>query len=338
MEKIWNNTYNILSKMGIATLGAVIYKWLFFKNKNPFEKDLILNTIMILLIWQGNVQIDKMLNKRYAWVGNPKKRLILQIICCTLFTALALFIMMYILHQLRFGDGRIINRKMIETFIPSLGITYIILAVYICIQFFNALRNSMIEVEKYKNESTYAQLQNLKNQLNPHFLFNNLSVLSALVYKNQDKAVDFINELSKVYRYVLDSKNTELVTLKEELDFLAHYIYLLKIRFENSLFISVKILDDTEGGYVLPMCLQTLLENTIQHNEASQTKPLKVSIYTTDDTLVVENTLQPRSDKTNSTQTGLKNIELRYAFFTDQKVAILQTENVYKVAIPLLKK
>jgi LytS/YehU family sensor histidine kinase len=330
--------YTFLSKIGIAIVVALLYKLLFFGGEKVFGPDLFLNTLMVLMVWQGNIQIDKWLNARYAWVENPKKRLTLQIVACTLFTTVTLFVIMYILHQMRFGDGRIINRKMTETFIPILSITYVVLSINISRQFFNAMKDSLLEVEKYKTESANAQLQNLKNQLNPHFLFNNLSVLTSLVYKDQDKAVDFINELSKVYRYVLDNKSSELVSLQEELDFLAHYIYLLKIRFGDNISFSIKIGENTEGGYLPPMCLQMLVENTIQHNEASQANPLKVLIYTENNHLIVENAIQPRSDKTESSQTGLKNIQSRYAFFITEKVEILNDSKVFKVVLPLIFK
>ena len=337
--------YKFLYKIGIAIVAALLYKLLFFRIEHLFEMDWILNTIMVLLIWQGNIQIDKWLNTQYAWIDNPKKRLMLQIVACTVFTTITLFVIMYILHQMKFGDGRIINRKMVETFIPALSITYVILAINISQQFFKALKDSLLEVEKYKTESANAQLENLKNQLNPHFLFNNLSVLTSLVYKNQDKAVDFINELSKVYRYVLDNKNAELVSLQEELAFLEHYIYLLKIRFEESISFDIKIRGNTapkeslwEGGYLPPMCLQMLVENTIQHNEASQANPLKVQIYTENNRLIIENPIQPRSDKTESSQMGLKNIQSRYAYFTNEKVEIVNDSKVFKVVLPLILK
>lgn len=333
-----DKAYHILSKIGIAILAALLYKLLFFRIEEVFDRDIILTTLMVLLIWQGNIQIDKWLNTQYAWIDNPKKRLILQIVACTVFTTVTLFVIMYILHQLKFADGRVINRKMIETFIPTLCITYVLLAINISRQFFKSLKDSLLEVEKYKTESVNAQLENLKNQLNPHFLFNNLSVLTSLVYKNQDKAVEFINELSKVYRYVLDNKNAELVSLQEELAFLEHYIYLLKIRFGDNIEFLINVDKNTEGGYLPPMCLQMLVENTIQHNETSQAKPLKVQIYIENNHLIVENPIQPRSDKTDSSQMGLKNIQSRYAYFTHEKVEILNDGKVFKVVLPLISK
>lgn len=117
-------------------------------------------------------------------------------------------------------------------------------------------------------------------------MFNNLSVLSSLVYKNQDKAVDFINELSKVYRYILENKNVELVSLQEELEFLENYIYLLKIRFGENIIFDIRI-DETQNSFLPPMCLQILVENTIQHNETSQANTLKIAIFTENNRLIV---------------------------------------------------
>jgi len=191
------------------------------------------------------------------------------------------------------------------------------------------------DIEK---EHLKANLTLLRNQISPHFLFNNLSVLTSLVYKNQDKAVDFINELSKVYRYVLDNNNAELVTLQEEMDFLNHYIYLLKIRFENSISFKINIEENKTERYVLPMCLQMLVENTIQHNETSQANPLQVSIYTKDNSLIVENQIQPRSDLKDSSKTGITNLKSRYSFFTDEKIEILNDAQNFKVILPLISR
>jgi LytS/YehU family sensor histidine kinase len=174
--------------------------------------------------------------------------------------------------------------------------------------------------------------------LNPHFLFNNLSVLTSLVYKNQDKAAHFINELAKVYRYVLDSKNTELVPLQEELDFINHYIYLQKIRFEDSVVFEINIEENKKSAYLLPMCLQMLVENTIQHNETSQANPLKVLIYTNNNTLVIENQIKSRSNVVDSSKTGLKNIEQRYSFFTNEKVTVYNNGAIFKVILPLIQR
>jgi two-component system LytT family sensor kinase len=332
-----NSKRNILNKLGIAIAITLFFKIVFFRIEEFFQMDLLFILAIVLIIWEGNQAIDNFLNTRYTWIENAKKRLIIQSILSVVFTSITLFSLMYLLHQLRFGDGRIINRKMIEIFPPAILFTLVLLAVKIGSDFFKALKKSLLEVEKYKTESTNAQLQNLKNQLNPHFLFNNLSVLTSLVYKNQDKATDFINELAKVYRYVLDTKNSELVPLQEELDFINHYIYLQKIRFEDSVLFEIKIEESKKSAYLLPMCLQMLVENTIQHNETSQANPLKILIYTENNTLVIENPIKPRSNVADSTKMGLKNIEQRYSFFTDEKVIVSNNGGIFKVILPLIQ-
>jgi two-component system LytT family sensor kinase len=332
-----NSKFKIIHKIGIAVAITLFFKIVFFRIEEFFDWDLLFITAIVLIILQGNEAIDNFLNSRHPWIENAKKRLITQSLLSVVFTSITLFSLMYLLHQLRFGDGRILNRKMIEIFPPAILFTFALLAVKIGIEFFNSLKNSLLEVEKYKTESANAQLENLKNQLNPHFLFNNLSVLTSLVYKNQDKAADFINELAKVYRYVLDTKNAELVPLQEELDFINHYIYLQKIRFEDSILFEIKIEDSKKSAYLLPMCLQMLVENTIQHNETSQANPLKVLIYTQNNSLIIENPILLRSNVADSTKMGLKNIEQRYSFFTDEKVIVSDNGEVFKVILPLIQ-
>jgi sensor histidine kinase YesM len=328
--------YRLLYMLGIGLMISILFKPLFFREDPFFDAIFIVITMATVVIIEGNLRIDNWLNGKYAWIIMPKKRIIFQFLTSLIYTVLLLYVLMYTIHILKSGKYEWFNPKMKQVFIPAIFSTITVIAIDIGYQFFKSWRQSLIEVEKYKTESANAQLQNLKNQLNPHFLFNNLSVLTSLVYKNQDKAVDFINELSKVYRYVLENKSSELVPLQEELAFLDHYIYLLKIRFEEGISFDINIDKNKFSAYLPPMCLQMLVENTIQHNETSQANPLKVLIYTNDNLVIVENPIQPRSDKTESSQTGLKNIQSRYAFFTAQKIQIINDGKVFKVVLPLI--
>jgi sensor histidine kinase YesM len=331
-----STAYSFFLKLLIALVIALLFKLIFLSIEGLIGPDLILISIVIVFLWEGNKQIDLWLNKKYSWIEFPQKRLIAQAIAFMLFTALTLFLLMYTLHQIRFRDGVLVDRKMREIFFPAIFFALAFISIYVGSDFFKSWKKSLLEVEKYKTQSAEAQLQNLKNQINPHFLFNNLSVLSSLVYQNQDKAVNFINELSKVYRYVLDNKNAELVSLADELAFLKHYTYLLKIRFETAVDFSVNIAVEDENRFLPPMCLQVLVENTIQHNEASLANPLRVKIYTHDQALVIENNIQLRSDKVASTKTGLKNITSRYAYFAVKKPQIVNDGNIFKVILPLM--
>ena len=195
----------------------------------------------------------------------------------------------------------------------------------------------MIETEKYKQESIQAQLENLKNQINPHFLFNNLSVLSSLVYKDQDKAVEFINQFSKVYRYLLDNKSRELVELQEELTFVRSYCFLLKIRFEDSLQFDFAIENEAQLKLIPPLALQILIENAIKHNEVSEENPLFVRIVSNEHQLVIRNNKQLRKKVEISSKMGLNNIISRYKHFTNQSVEIQSSDDYFEVKIPLIQ-
>ena len=328
--------YRVFYMFGIGLAIAFLFKLFVFRSATFFDDEILFVSIITVLLWEGNLQIDSFLDKKISWITYPNERIIAQIVTNLVYTILVLIISISVINYFKFGVFELFNPKLREVFIPTIIITFLVVMIDIANHFFKSWKASLIEVEKHKTESVNAQLQNLKNQLNPHFLFNNLSVLTSLVYKNQDKAAEFINELAKVYRYVLDTKNAELVTLQEELDFLNHYLYLLKIRFEDSVSFEINIEEGNKSNYILPMCLQTVVENTIQHNEASQANPLKVLIYSQNNSLVIENTIKPRSNDVTSSKTGLKNIEMRYSFYTDKKVIVSNNEEIFKVILPLI--
>ena len=321
---------------GIGLAISILFKPLFFR-RGPFFDDVFISIILAtIIIIEGNLRIDAWLSNKYSWATLPRKRVLTQFLLSLIYTLFSLYLLMFIIHIFKTGNYVALNPKMRQVLIPAIFVTIAFLAIDIGYQFFKAWKQSLIEIEKYKTESINAQLQNLKNQLNPHFLFNNLSVLSSLVYQNKDKAVEFIAELSKVYRYVLDKKNTELTSLQEELEFSEHYIYLLKIRFGQNISFNISIDKAEKQKYLLPMCLQILIENTIQHNETSQAKPLNIRIFTENNCLVIQNPFQPRTDKAESSKTGLKNMEVRYQFFTDEKIQIIHTKRIFKVILPLI--
>jgi LytS/YehU family sensor histidine kinase len=204
-------------------------------------------------------------------------------------------------------------------------------------QFFNQWKLSLVEVERYKKESLEAQLELLKGQINPHFLFNNLSVLSSLVYIDQDKAIEFINQFSKVYRYVIDSNNKELVALSTEMEFIQSYIFLLNIRFGKNISFNINV-DKAYNSYLVPpMALEIIIENTIKHNEVSNEKPLLVELNTSKENyLSISNNLQLRHDVEPGTKLGLNNIKKRYLHYTNQPVIIKKSNEQFLVQIPLL--
>jgi LytS/YehU family sensor histidine kinase len=195
-------------------------------------------------------------------------------------------------------------------------------------------RSTAIDAERLKKESIAARYESLKNQVNPHFLFNSFNALSNLVYEDQDKAVKFIKKLSEVYRYVLDTREKELVPLEEEKSFLDSYLFLQQIRFGNKLRMEVNL--NGTRSMVAPLVLQMLVENAIKHNIVSEESPLTIKLYTESDYIVVENNLQKKMVlEEESAGIGLENICSRYAFLSDRKVEIIR-ENKFMVKLPVI--
>ncbi len=189
---------------------------------------------------------------------------------------------------------------------------------------------------KEKEEKVKAQLNTIKNQINPHFLFNSLNSLYALVEGEPKLARKFILSLSKVYRYLLDSNNSNLISLKQELDFIKQYLFLQKIRFGDNLLLEYDIKEEALNRKLPSVSIQSLVENAIKHNVITREKPLTIRISVSDENyLIVENAYQPRTDMSNSPGTGLKTLEALYGFLGDKQPVYGIENGSFKVKLPL---
>jgi LytS/YehU family sensor histidine kinase len=195
---------------------------------------------------------------------------------------------------------------------------------------------SHAELEQFKKENAEFRFETLMNQVNPHFLFNSLNTLSSLIYENQDIAARYIRELSKVYRYVLEHKENDLVKLRSDLEFLKAYVYLFELRFTNMISFEFRIEDEKLEYKIAPMTVQMLIENAVKHNVISKKKNLNVRIFTQGDYLVVDNNLQKKSEKLYSSGMGLKNIKSRYSYITDKEIFVYESYEDFTVKIPLI--
>ncbi|MFC5408044.1 sensor histidine kinase [Larkinella bovis] len=202
---------------------------------------------------------------------------------------------------------------------------------------YKRLEDLRVKGEQLKQEAVQAQFSALKNQVNPHFLFNSLSILSSLVETNTKLSVQYINRLSKVYRYILEQRNDERISLKSELEFMDSYLFLLHTRFADKLNVLINIPEGDRARYgIAPLTLQLLVENAVKHNQMSNEKPLVVTIEQQDDYLVVRNGIRLRPKTEASTGLGLQNIISRYNLLTNRAVEIKQNEREFVVKIPLL--
>ncbi|HOZ51013.1 MAG TPA: histidine kinase [Chitinophagaceae bacterium] len=326
--------YMILVGIAVAILlKATVYDTI---QNHPRIYDYLAAIVITIIVWEGNLWIDHWMNIQYPWVLKTTKRILFHLPIALIFSAIALYVLMLTYDTWVCGLNAQHKKLMAASLYISFLITILLLSFEIGGQLLKGWKLSLIEVERYKTETVQAQLQNLKDQINPHFLFNNLSVLSSLVYINQDKAVDFINQLSKVYRYLLDNRTNELVRLEDEMKFLESYIYLIQIRFDRNIHFEIDIDPNKLKDYIPPMSLQMLIENVIKHNEISGEFPLSVWVNIKDNMLEVRNSLKARMADEVSSKSGLNNIQERYKYFTEIPMEIIKSEHEFIVRIPLL--
>lgn len=191
--------------------------------------------------------------------------------------------------------------------------------------------NKNLTIENFKN-----RYNALKNQTDPHFLFNSLNSLNGLIGYDDERAHEYLEQLSSVFRYTLQER--QVVTLSDELEFAGSYIHLMKIRYGDALSVNIQILDSYQGYYILPFAIQTLLENAVKHNIVSLNKPLYLVIkMTEDETIIVENNLQPRQDVRVGNGVGLSNLNERYWLMFRKNISIEANDSVFRVGVPLIK-
>ena len=293
--------------------------------------------LMWLFLWKGNEYIYVYTDKYVSWFETPIKRMFIGLGLMILYSSLIVSIIAFVFYIIVFKQeiDVIFFAELRETAFYAIIVSMIIMSFFTARGFLFAWRQTAINAEKAQREHISSQYEALKNQVNPHFLFNSLYALSSLIYDEPDKAVEFINRLSDVYRYVLDSKDKEAVPVSEELTFIESYLFLLEARFENNLIIENNI--DGENGFMPPMSIQMLIENAVKHNEISHAHPLNITLYEEDKYIYVKNPVQLKSSESTTSGIGLKNIKSRYSILSDRPVTVEQTEVSFCVGLPVLQ-
>ncbi|MFK7031554.1 histidine kinase [Flavobacterium oreochromis] len=268
------------------------------------------------------------------------KRLILGSIASFIVSLFVIFILR-IFESLVIDDDtflEFIKNEKASNYVVSMVITLIVTLGLYLFHFYKNYQEHKLTEQKVIAGTASAKFETLKNQIDPHFLFNSLNVLSSLIEENPEQAQRFTTSLSKVYRYVLEQKDKELVSVEEELSFAKTYMNLLKMRFENSLSFQLPVDFNNAEAKVVPLSLQLLLENTIKHNIVSEKKPLEIKIFIENNYLVVENNLQKKEVLQERQGVGLQNIINRYGLISSRKVLIQQNSIFFRVYIPILTK
>jgi sensor histidine kinase YesM len=292
--------------------------------------------ITALLIQIANVSYIHYLECKYPWRSRLKTRLFLEIIGVLIYTELIAIAVELLFYGVRFHYHRNFLVDIFKATVYALVLNIIFLSIYEAIYVFLQWKKALIEAEKLQKEHILFQYETLRSQVNPHFLFNSLNTLMAVVQKDPQQAVEFIKEFAKIYRNILDCKDKLVISLAEELALVRSFIYLQKIRFGNNLSIEYNISPEKLAFLVPPFSLQLLLENAIKHNIVSNKRPLHISIHDIGNYLIVSNNLQRRKDEGNSIGIGLKNLQTRYELISENTPEFLVTDNEYIAKIPLI--
>ncbi len=315
--------------------------WMQGNSWGKLDEELILYSYYFLysfVIGTANIYLVDLLNKWVKWDENPKKRAILGLVGALIVSMLAVFVVRIIIVLLINGH----NWSYFITYEPKLHyLISLLISLVVVLSFYSYYFFKEISEKKIKEHQTVAQtetakFESLKSQIDPHFLFNSLNVLTSLIGENPKQAENFTTKLSQVYRYVLEQKDKDLVPLEDELQFAKTYMDLLKMRFENA--IQYQIPENLENlNYkVVPLSLQLILENAVKHNALDEQHPLKIEISIENQYLVIKNNINVKKQLASGTGFGLKNIYDRYQLISFKKIEIEKDETNFIIKIPLL--
>jgi len=324
----------------IQFLLDVIYSLVYRNHTITLDWGAYLFSVLITaLVIFGLIRLTSWLNRNYSWESAPGTRFYIQIFVVVGFVVILVMSIRFAVRMIIAPNDFI--RLLDEIIYASFFFVFSLILVFadLGLNLLNKWRFSLAEIEKFKKENLETQFEMLRMQVNPHFLFNSLNTLSSLIYQNQDTASNFVRELSAVYRYMLEKRKSDLVTVEEEMQFTNSFIYLLALRFDKKLIFKVDVPKDIYKMEIVPLTLQILIENAVKHNVVSMKKPLTINIYAENqDKIVVKNNLQLKEKEIYSAGIGLSNIRSRLELLTDRKLEVEDKEGNFLVKAPILKK
>lgn len=303
--------------------------------------------IFCIGVSESSIYIGRHLNAILPWTDDAFRRLIAEA-GLNLVAVSTLHFMITLVYVTIAGQDELFSalnakasleetRALLQWGVASLMIVVVIAAINTGNYLISNWKNAALRATELKQIATEAELHALKLQLDPHFVFNNLSVLSELILQDQQLGYDYAENFAKIYRYLLVNTKKDTISLEDELKFLDSYIFLLEQRIGEGVDFDIDIRPMDRAAKLPPLTLQMLVENALKHNKTVKGEPLKIKIYSSGKNMViVENTLNPLDLKIPSSGIGLKNIELRYELLKERKPEIYQDEKVFKVALPLI--
>ncbi|MCE7991851.1 MAG: histidine kinase [Roseivirga sp.] len=322
--------------IGIPVLATIMSFVMGREQGETLGQKLVVSLFFTTMFWNGAFLMFMYFRRRYPLIPQTPKRLLI--------TALSLITFLIVGD---FGGCLALGVKSWDEITqPAVVFSHtlrnvtaatIVGILYECVYFFEQWKQTIHVNEALKNQQIRTQFEVLQNQMSPHFLFNSLNTLTALIPEDSDIAVEFTQKLSEVYRYILQNKERELVTVEEELNFAKAYVFLLKMRYPENLNVNFEVEEKHRRQYIAPLTLQMLIENAIKHNVVSKMNPLSIEVYVDNGkSIVVKNNLQKKNVIDKSTKTGLANIQKRYELLGNKVIDIMTTAKNFIVAVPLI--
>ena len=296
----------------------------------------LLTTLAAFLIAYPDLLVIQYLNRYFSWNKRIIERVIIQIISTVLIGIAVSTFITFFAHWLDNYEEDFMAVLISNAMVASV-VNFILVIILEAWIFFNESKQAKIKAEDLEKELSQIKFEVLKSQINPHFMFNSLNVLSGLIDEDVNKAQQFLDEFSLIYRYVLETIDKTVVTLSEELNFARSYIYLQQMRYGENLNFNVHLPADLMHRFMPPLSLQVILENATKHNIVSDAQPLKIEIYNEQDWLVIKNNIQSKLSKGKSTGLGQKNLIKRYDLISDLTPKFLVEANHYIVKLPIIK-
>ncbi len=303
----------------------------------PYLPYWLVSTFYTFVYYEGSRLIFLQVHHRFPDISQTERRIGWLAVCVLIYILSVCTFLNITLDKMLSGISDVEKETtLLANYMASIVPTVICLTIYECVYYFGQYRAALLETEQLKQENVLSQLESLKNQVNPHFLFNSLNTLTAIIPENPDLAVEFVHKLSKVYRYVLEITDMPTVTLREEIVALKAYLFLLQIRFGDNLAVRMNLSEARLDDHVVPLALQMLVDNAVKHNVISTQKPLWIEIALEGDVLTVRNNLQLKNSSQYSTGVGLPNIRNRYQLLAGKPVDVIVTARTFTVSLPIL--
>lgn len=338
--KAFNSIKHIMLRMCLSICLSFLFPGVFFASHCEFGGEVFYQSWLVcyfitFLVWEGNVRITNYLYSRYSWQESVFKRLTIQTLIILAYSLTIVCSGTAIMHEI-LDIPQMKIEEWIFTIVISALLVIAILAVHERIYFYQNWRKSESDAQNLKVQYAEAQYNALKNQVNPHFLFNSFNTLNSLIYEDQDKAVEFVGKMSEFYRSILKSNDQPYNSIHDEIELAKSYAFLLKTRFEEDFKLSIQG-EVIQNVGIPPISIQMLIENAVKHNVVSPDEPLEVVISIKRDKIIVENIIRKKViDDGSSTGMGLSHIQKRYESLNIDGFSAQISEGKFTIILPYI--